>query len=189
MLNAYDPNGNRLYSGLVGTENNDFLSGVPANGDKVFAAAEIQVNMPTSVRNFQRDARRSAYDVKQRQISWSKAMDIQGEDSVESMAIVDGHDLAIGSSTGWLHVPTMSVVKHGDAIVLLTDFDGNVKGKKIFGTPRNDYVRSIVDLGEGKLLLGGGKDGPITHDGDGDKTQLRRFGFVDIFALNNLLTL
>ena len=189
LLNTYDPNGNRHYSGLVGTENNDFASGVAANGNKIFVAADIQVNRPTSVRNFQRDAWLAAYDVKQKKISWSKAIDIQDEDSVESMAIVDGQFLAIGGSTGWLQVPTMSVVKHGDAFVLLTDFDGNVKGKKIFGTPRNDYVGSIIDLGEGKLLLGGGKDGPITHDGDRDKSQLHRFGFVDIFDLNNLLIL
>ena len=188
LLNAYDVAGHKLYSGIVGTLNDDLAAGIVSNGDAIFVAADIKVERPTSVRDFQRDIWLSAFDTKLKKTIWAKEIDIRNEDSVESLALINGLYLALGGSTDWLQVPTRSIVKHGDAFILLADLDGVVKGKKVFGTSRHDNVASIVDLGSERLLAGGSKDGPITHDGDSDKSQLHRFGFVDAFSLTDLLT-
>lgn len=187
LVNAYNSDGRRLFSSVVGTERSDACDAFTANRDKAFFAGVTRVDRPTSANNTQSDVWLAGMNVSDKVTAWQKTVEVLDEETVNAIALVGDGLLAIGGSAGSLQVPTHSIVKHGDAFVLLTDLNGNVVGKTLFGTPRADYVSSIVPLNATQILVGGGKDGPITHDGDVDKTQMHRFAFIDTLRLEDIL--
>lgn len=63
--------------------------------------------------------------------------------------------------------------------------EGTRTGTRCFGTPRHDWVSDILDLGKGRFLVAGTQDGPITHDGDHDRSLLRQSGYVDTFRVES----
>lgn len=184
LVSTFDQDGNLLASTIIGTANYDFFEAATLQNDQLFIIAGTKVDRPTSAKDYQGDLLISSLALDDLSQIWQKTFDIQDEDAAFSASVVDGKYLAVGGTTGFLQVNTGSITKHGDAFLLLTDFSGKEIGKKIFGTPRHDNVKTIIDMGDNTIMVGGYKDGPITHDGDHDKTQLRSFGFIETINLN-----
>jgi len=184
LVSTFDRAGNQLASTVIGTTGYDSLITATLHDDKLFIIANTKVDRPTSAKNYQGDLLINSLSLTDLSQNWQKTFDIQDEDTAFSASIIDGKYLAVGGATGFLQVNTGSITKHGDAFLFLTDFSGTEIGKKIFGTQRHDNINTILDLGDNTIMVGGYKDGPITHDGDHDKTQLRTFGFIETINLN-----
>lgn len=182
LVTTYDINGTLLASQIVGTENLDLPKSLVIHGDSMYIVGRSIVNRPTSVRNFQNDMYIAALQFPSLKLNWEKLVDIQDEDSPESAIIVDDKFLLVGGSTGFLQVNTGSIIKHGDVFVTAFSLDGQEVGRNIFGTLRDDSVSTIVDMGNGKIVIGGVKDAAITHDGDNDRNQTHQFGFLDFIS-------
>ena len=187
LVSAFDSDGNRIFSRIAGTEEGDVPTALAASASMVVVGADVHVSRPTSVRDYQSDIWLSALDGKDGRSLWSRTIDVRDEDSLNTLQFLSDKYLAIGGNTGQLQVSTGSIVKHGDAFLMLTDLSGNILGQSVFGTDRNDYVSTLLEVEGSKILVGGTKDGPITHDGDNDKTQLHCFGFLDLISIEKIL--
>ncbi len=186
LVQNFDMNGGQLQTAVVGTKIHDSFATATLQKDELYIVANTQVARATSAKDTQGDILITALKLPGLTQIWQKTLDVQDEDFARSSTIIDGKYLAVGGVTGFLQVQTGSLTKYGDAFMLLTDLKGTELSRKIFGTPRHDSVTSILDLGSENIMVGGYKDGPITHDGDTDKTQLHSYGFVEIFTLKDI---
>ncbi len=187
-LVAISADGNRLFSRMAGTERDDVPRALAASVSMIAVGADVYVSRPTSVRNYQSDIWLSALDGKDGRSLWSRTIDVRDEDSLNTLQFLSDKYVAIGGNTGQLQVSTGgNIVKHGDASLMLTDLSGNILGQSVFGTERNDYVSTLMEVEGSKILVGGTKNGPITHDGDNDKTQLHCFGFLDLISIEKIV--
>ncbi len=180
LVLTYDRQGHHLNSAVIGTESFDWYDKAVVDKNSLYLVGS------TTNDAHQRDLLVAAVDLSDVSLLWQKTMNIKNEDSAESIAVVDHKYLMIGGTTDFLQARTGSVTKHGDAFLLMTDLKGQVLGQKIFGTSRHDEVSTIFDLGSGTVMVGGYKDGPITHDGDQDRNNLHSFGFIETFLIKNL---
>lgn len=108
-------------------------------------------------------------------IKWKTDFSPFGESSFRDMIVRD-NEVVVGGNCGSRQVRTGSVVEYADACLFKIDSEGKPLTKTYFGTARNDGIVSM-DFNEGRLLLGGYTDGPITHTADNDVSA----GFQNAF--------
>lgn len=99
-------------------------------------------------------------------IKWKTELSPFGESSFNDM-FVRHNEVVVGGDCGSRQVRTGSVVEYADACLLKIDSEGKLLTKTYFGTARNDGIVSM-DFSEGRILLGGYTDGPVTHTADND---------------------
>lgn len=99
--------------------------------------------------------------------------------SARTLKVCNGR-VWVGGNAGFQQVATGSVVNPGDAFLWSTDLYLTPVDLKIFGTTRDDDVTAI-DCSQNGILIGGNENGPITHTGDSDSSQLYQASFVGIY--------
>jgi len=111
----------------------------------------------------------------QGRIKWKTELSPFGDSSLNDMIVRD-NEVMVGGNCGFRQVSTGSIVEYADACLVKIDSEGKLLTKTYFGTARNDGIVSM-DLSEGRMLLGGYTDGPITHTADNDASA----GFQNAF--------
>jgi len=85
----------------------------------------------------------------------------------------------LGGSDGWSQNPDgLSVLSFGAKLLLTLDaVDGTPLRYDLESGPRHNEIRAVVADSD-KLWVGGHEDGPITHTGDSDPTQIHATGVL-----------
>ena len=176
VVTKIDPSGARLWSRAIGTAHEDEPYAVAAQDDRVVVVG--------------RTRREPGFDNTQWN-AWLGTLAADGQGAVSrSLAFdpsaillavaLDGDSVVVAGSDGWSQNPDgLSVLSFGHKLAATVDGAGGSVRLPLPAGPRHNEIRSVLVTSEGTWFAGH-EDGPLTHSGDGDPTQIRATGVVGL---------
>ena len=108
-----------------------------------------------------------------------RRVDVDHGDALFDVAMLpSGRYLALGT-TGYVQNPSgASISEETQPLLVLLDTEGSAMQRiSVADGPRQDQLRSIASL-NGRWLIGGMRNGPGTHSGDGQPALITADGFL-----------
>jgi len=180
LLEKFDRSGNRLWSRLVGTENEDEPYAVRAAHGEVAVVGRSR-RVPGDDNTFW-DAflSVSAADGTLRR---SRAFQLEASSILLSVDGTLGGGWLAGGSEGWSQNPFgLSVLSFGSKLLIeLPTPDADPVRLALPAGPRHNEIRSVI-ADQTHRWFAGHEDGPVMHTGDGDLPQIHATGLVGFVA-------
>jgi len=176
ILTRVSPEGQRVFTRLVGSEREDEFHGLRVMGGSVFLVGRTRVDEDPG--NLY-DGLIASYDKESGEPRFIQALPFDRGDVLYDLAFgQDGNLIAVGSC-GWTQNPQgASVSEASQKLLFLLDREGGVVERKTLPEgPRHNLLRSVTTDG-GSVITGGFENGPGTHSGDQDSTQIKADLFV-----------
>lgn len=166
--------GTRLGTSVVGTPDDDQLYGLRALGDDVVALG----------RSERWNDAGTGFDALVGRVDARGAVAVQrfdvdrGDVAFDATPAPDGGLVVVGAS-GYAQNPHgASITEASDAFARWLRADGSVVALTVPRGPRHNEARTIVRVADGRIAIGGMRDGPGTHSADDDPSALRARGFA-----------
>lgn len=168
--------GERLYTVVAGSIDPDECYGIKADNSSFYLYG--RTGKPTNTIGYQWDAYVAKYNSDIGSPVFVRSFDIDKSEIIYDLAETNTGDLIIVGATGWTQNPLgYSVSGTARKLVAIIDESGNFKEEiGIESGARHNQVRSIV-YSNNRIWLGGWENGPGTHTGDSDHSQV----FADAF--------
>ncbi|WP_394842248.1 hypothetical protein LZC95_34860 [Pendulispora brunnea] len=115
-------------------------------------------------------------------LSRERVVDIDKEDWPDSAIADPRGGLILALRTGAVQVDSGSIVTYPDVVLMAFDDQLAERDRFRFGSPRADEVSTLSWLDDGRLLVAGSWDGPITHTPDAER---HASGFWAALPLDN----
>lgn len=175
--------GERLYTVVAGSVDPDECYGIKADNSSFYLYG--RTGKPTTTFGYQWDAYVAKYNSDTGSPIFARSFDIDKSEIIYDLVKTNTGDLIIAGSTGWSQNPVgYSVSGTARKLVAIIDESGNFKEEiEIESGARHNQVRSIV-YSDDRLWLGGWENGPGTHTGDIDHSQVFADAFWESINLN-----
>jgi hypothetical protein len=177
-ITKLDRNGTRMWSRVVGTRFEDEPYALAASGDEVVVAGRSRRN--PGFDNSQWDPWLAALDGGGALLA-SRTLPFDASGIVLAVDVDGSGAITAGGSDGWVQNPEgLSILDFGAKLLFtLPGATGAPTRVTVPAGPRHNEIRSVASGPEGTWYAGH-EDGPITHSGDGDPSQIRSTGVVDV---------
>jgi hypothetical protein len=178
LLEAFDRDGVRLWSRVIGTENEDEPYAVRATATEVAVVGRAR-RFPGFDNTFW-DAFVSV-SASDGTLRSSRTIQLDGSSILLAVDGVPGRGWLVGGSDGWAQNPEgLSVLSFGIKLLLaLPTPDGDPIRLRLPAGPRHNEIRTVIDGVDG-AWFGGHEDGPVMHTGDGDLAQIHATGILGL---------
>jgi len=178
-----DSSGTRVGTTVVGTAEDDQLFGLRAGEDSVLVMGRKEYW----------NEQGTGFDALVAQLhGQSGALELRELDVKRSDLAFDAAELADGTwlvtgASDWDQNPSgASVSEQSQAFLHTVTAGGETNGFALANGPRHNEGRTLRSLGSGRWLIGGMTDGPGTHSGDADASQVRASGFLRVYQLDGV---
>jgi len=180
LLEKFDRTGSRLWSRVVGTENEDEPYAVRASQGEVAVVGRSR-RVPGDDNTFW-DAffSVSAADGTLRR---SRAFQLEASSILLGVDGVPGGGWLAGGSEGWSQNPGgLSILSFGSKLLIeVSTPEGDPVRVPLTPGPRHNEIRSVLADSTHRWFAGH-EDGPVMHTGDGDLSQIHATGVVGFVA-------
>jgi hypothetical protein len=178
LVTKIDGDGNRLWSRVVGTKYEDEPYALAAAADEVVVVGRSRRNPRFD--NSQWDPWLAAVDASGALVaSRTFVFDASG---IFLAVALDGHGaITAGGSDGWTQNPDgLSILSFGAKLaVTIAGASAEPERLGLAAGPRHNEVRAIIAADDGTWVAAH-EDGPLTHSGDGDASQIHATGVVTL---------
>lgn len=172
------PDGTRLWSRVIGTRFEDEPYAIAAGANEVVVTGRSRRNPGND--NTQWDPWLAALDGGGALLA-SRTLPFDASGILLAVDVDDNGAITAGGSDGWIQNPDgLSVLTFGAKLLFtLPSADGTPARVAVPAGPRHNEIRSVA-LGTEGVWYAGHEDGPLTHSGDSDPSQIRSTGVVDV---------
>jgi hypothetical protein len=176
LMTKVDPAGARLWTRVIGTRFEDEPYALAAAGDEAVVVGRSRRNPNDD--NSQWDPWLAAVDGSGALIA-SRTLLFDASGIFLSVAVDPAGAILAGGSDGWRQNPEgLSILTDGaKLLVALEDATAEPSRIPLPPGPRHNEIRSVVSSPR-EAWYAGHEDGPLTHSGDVDRSQIRATGVV-----------
>jgi hypothetical protein len=176
LLTKIDGAGQRQWTRVVGARYEDEPYALSAGADEVVIAGRSRRN--PGFDNSQWDPWLAALDGSGRTVV-SRTFPFDASGILLGASVDDAGRIVAAGSDGWSQNPDgLSILSFGAKLLFtLTDAAAAPVRMPIAPGPRHNEIRSVTTTPEG-TWFGGHEDGPLTHSGDGDASQIHATGVI-----------
>jgi hypothetical protein len=180
-ITKLDRNGTRMWSRVVGTRFEDEPYALAASANEVVVAGRSRRN--PGFDNSQWDPWLAALDGGGALLA-SRTMPFDASGIVLAVDVDGTGAITAGGSDGWTQNPDgLSILNFGAKLLFtMPSATGAPTRVAVPAGPRHNEIRSVA-IGPEGAWYAGHEDGPLTHSGDGDQSQIRSTGVVDVAAV------
>ena len=182
LVQRFSPDGVFSGSRLFGGAGVDHASAMTVHGGSVLVAGAVRItrhDLPNRTMEWDLVAMRGSLDDTSAEDyrTFDLARDDFGWDMTEA---ADG-TIYVGGRTDYVQVDTNSEVENGEGLLLSLSAGLSVQTPVTLPGPRDVQVRALRCLPDGRLVIAGMRDGPLTHT---DVTMTNNDGFWGIARLS-----
>jgi hypothetical protein len=173
-----DRNGMRTWSRVIGTRFEDEPYAIAASANEVVVTGRSRRN--PGFDNSQWDPWLAALDGSGASLA-SRTWAFDASGILLAVDVDSSGAITAGGSDGWTQNPDgLSILSFGAKLLLtLPGATGTPTRLAVPAGPRHNEIRSVA-IGPEGAWYAGHEDGPLTHSGDGDPSQIRSTGVVDV---------
>jgi hypothetical protein len=182
LVTKLDASGARLWTRVAGTVFEDEPYAIAANDDGVVVVGRSRRN--PGFDNSQWDPLLIALDGAGATRA-TRTLPFADSGIFLTVAIDAGGGLAAGGSDGWNQNPGgLSILAYGKPLlVTLAAADAAPARIALPAGPRHNEINGVALEPDG-MWYAGHEDGPLTHDGDGDRARIRATGLVGVVPID-----
>jgi hypothetical protein len=172
------PDGTRLWSRVIGTQFEDEPYAIAAGANEVVVTGRSRRNPGND--NTQWDPWLAALDGGGALLA-SRTLPFHASGILLAVEVDGTGAITAGGSDGWIQNPDgLSVLTFGAKLLFTLPSAGGTPARvDVPAGPRHNEIRSVA-LGPAGVWYAGHEDGPLTHSGDSDPSQIRSTGVVDV---------
>lgn len=181
LLEKFDRAGVRLWSRLVGSENEDEPYAVRASAGSVAVVGRSR-RFP-GFDNTVWDALVSVSEA-DGTLSRSRTLQLSASSILLAVDALSDGGWVVGGSEGWSQNPDgLSVLTFGTKLLAqLPTVNSDPQRVALPSGPRHNEIRTVL-AGSSAVWFGGHEDGPVMHTGDGDLSQIHATGVLGFVPL------